>query len=136
MSRFPEQRMWDSIRPVIKCLDPYRIESTLTGAGIPDVNYSHGWIELKYVDRWPPRGGPLRIPHFTKEQRGWLIGRGVAGGRAFLLLKVGENEWLLFAGGTAAAMLGRVKQQRLYEVCLARWTRLPKTQEICKWLKK
>lgn len=132
----PEQAMWESFRPVIKCLDPYRIESHLTGSGIPDVNYNKGWIELKYAERWPPRGGPLRVDHFTKEQRGWLAKRRKAGGRAFLLLKVGDAEWLLFDGLVAAAMLGRVKRERLYEVCLARWTRLPRTEEICTWLTK
>lgn len=130
----PEQAMWDSIGPVIKCLDPQRIESTLTGSGIPDVNYNHGWIELKYVKRWPPRGGPLKLDHFTREQRGWLIRRHKAGGRAFLLLKVGDNEWLLFYGFVAAIHLGRVKREKLYECCAARWTRLPKKEEICPWL--
>lgn len=128
-----ESAMWDSIRPVLKKFDPVRIESPIT-PGIPDVNYSQGWIELKYVERWPPRGGPLRIDHFTKEQRGFLVKRRKAGGRAFLLLKVGKDEWLLFDGLTAAASVGRVKRKRLYEMCLARWTRLPRTEEICTWL--
>lgn len=128
-----ESAMWDSLRPVLRPFDPVRIESPMT-SGIPDVNYSQGWIELKYTDRWPPRGGPLRIDHFTKEQRAFLVKRRKAGGRAFLLLKVGKNEWLLFDGITAAASVGRVKQDRLYEICLARWTRLPRTKEISQWL--
>lgn len=129
-----EAAMWQAIRPVLKPLDPVRIESPLMGGGIPDVNYTHGWIELKYAPGWPVRGGPLRVDHFTTEQRRWLTRRRKAGGRAFLLLKVGRSEWLLFGGPTAAAMLGRVPRERLYEICVARWTRLPKTKEICKWL--
>lgn len=130
----PEQDMWNSIRPALKKLHPVRIESTLTDSGIPDVNYSEGWMELKYAERWPPRGGPLRIEHFTQQQRTWLIERRQAGGRAFLLLKVGTKEWLLFDGLVAAALLGNAKKDRLYEVSVARWTRLPRTEEICKWL--
>ena len=126
----PETAMWESLRPVVRKLHPVRIESHMA-PGIPDVNYNKGWIELKYIERWPPRGGPLRIDHFTKEQRGWLIDRRKAGGRAFVLLKIGEREWLLFDGQVAAVMLGRVQQAKLYEICVARWTRLPKSEEIC-----
>lgn len=131
MARLPEQLMWDKIRPVLKALDPYRIESHLTASGIPDVNYNKGWVELKYAERWPPRKGPLRVDHFTPEQRGWLVQRRQAGGLAFLLLKVGQTEWLLFDGRVAAAVLGRVTRERLYEACVARWTRLPRPWEIC-----
>jgi hypothetical protein len=125
-----EAAMWDALRPVIRSLDPVRVENPIV-PGTPDVNYSRGWIELKFSERWPPRGGPLRVDHFTRQQRTWLTRRRKAGGLAFLLLKVGETEWLLFDGAVAAAMLGQVPRERLYEVCLARWTRLPKTKEIC-----
>lgn len=125
-----EAAMWDSLRPVIRSLDPVRVENPIV-PGTPDVNYNQGWIELKFAERWPPRGGPLRVDHFTRQQRTWLTRRRKAGGRAFLLLKVGAIEWLLFDGAVAAAMLGRVPRERLYEVCAARWTRLPRTKEIC-----
>jgi len=128
--------MWEALRPVMKPLDPVRIESRDTGSGIPDVNYIEGWMELKAVGRWPPRGGPLRVDHFTTEQRTWLTRRNLAGGKAFLMLKVGKDEWLLFEGRTAAALLGYEIQARLYEVCKARWTRLPRTEELWKCLTK
>jgi len=125
-----ESAMWESLRPVLKKLDPVRIESHMTG-GVPDVNYTQGWIELKFMDRWPPRGGPLRVDHFTTAQRAWHVRRRKAGGRSFVLLKVGETEWLLFDGAVAAVLLGKSVRERLYEVCTARWTRLPRTEEIC-----
>lgn len=128
-----EAAMWESLRPVIKILDPVRIESPMS-SGVPDVNYIQGWVELKYAKRWPPRGGPLRIDHFTHEQRNWLTRRRLAGGRAWLLLKVGRSEWLLFDGLVAARYLGHVPQAELYEHSIARWSRLPKEEEICKWL--
>lgn len=128
-----EAAMWEALRPVIKQLDPVRVENP-AGPGTPDVNYVEGWVELKWCEQWPPRGGPLRIDHFTQQQRVWLTQRRLAGGRAFLLLKVGEHEWLLFDGAVAAKVLGHVEQDKLYRACLARWTRKPKTEEICRWL--
>lgn len=121
--------MWEALRPLLKGLDPVRIESPIT-PGIPDVNVTPGWIELKFAERWPPRGGPLRLDHFTTEQRAFLVRRRRAGGKAWLLLKVGESEWLLFDGTVAAVYLGREPRERLYEMVLARWTRKPLKEEI------
>lgn len=121
--------MWEALRPLLKGLDPVRIESPIT-PGIPDVNITPGWIELKFAERWPPRGGPLRLDHFTTEQRAFLVRRRRAGGKAWLLLKVGESEWLLFDGTVAAVYLGREPRERLYEMVLARWTRKPLKEEI------
>jgi hypothetical protein len=128
-----EAAMWAAIRPVIKHLDPCRIESPIV-PGIPDVNYTQGWIELKYVAKWPPRMGLLRVDHFTKQQRVWLYNRCRAGGLAWLLLKVGKSEWLLFKGSVAAIVVGWDTQEGLYKACTARWLRLPKTDEICQYL--
>ena len=124
-----ESGMWTSLRPLLLDLDPERVENRVN-VGTPDVNYVHGWIELKYTKRWPPKGGPLRVEHFTREQRAWLVRRRRAGGLAFLLLKVGKDEWLLFDGAIAAALLGDSTREELYQACRARWTRKPKKQEI------
>jgi hypothetical protein len=130
----PEQEMWDALRPLLKGLDPVRVENPLVGAGTPDVNIVTGWIELKYAKDWPLRGGPLRVKHFTPQQRGWLERRYKAGGRAWLLLKVGDNEWLLFLGWVAARSLGFEPKEVLYKLCVARWTRKPTSGEIQLWL--
>lgn len=121
--------MWEELRPLLLELDPVRVEN-LVQSGTPDVNYTQGWIELKYMERWPPRGGPLRIDHFTAEQRGWLTRRRTKKGRAFVLLKVGSSEWLLFDGLIAALYLGHEPRERLYEIVVARWTRKPSKKEI------
>lgn len=69
--------------------------------GLPDLSYSgnrvHGWIELKWAESWPKRAEtPLRLPHYTKEQKHFLLARARAGGgRCWLLLRVGR-EHLLF----------------------------------------
>lgn len=128
-----EAAMWDALRPLLHGMDPVRVENPAV-PGTPDVNYKEGWIELKYADRWPPQGGPLRVDHFTKQQRVWLTRRRRAGGLAFLLLKVGEGEWLLFDGAVAAIALGATPREKLYELATVRWTRKPKREEICAWL--
>lgn len=101
-----EQGMWAHIRPklTIAGLDPVRVENSAM-PGTPDVWYTHGAVELKYAERWPPRGGPLRIEHYTAEQRVWLYRRARAGGRAFLLLRVGLKKWYLFRAGEATDYL-------------------------------
>jgi len=77
------------------------------GAGTPDINHTMGWIELKSLARVPPKGGPLRVPHFTPQQRAWLFKRDKMGGLAQVLLKVGKHDWMLLSATTAFQMLGR-----------------------------
>lgn len=98
-----EAQTWsDHVRPVLYAanLDPHRVENAVA-LGMPDVNYRDGWIELKYAPEWPKRGGPLRIPHYTPQQRVWLLRRWRARGNAFLLLRVNGSEFFLFDGVTA-----------------------------------
>lgn len=131
-----EAGMWTLLRPLMKGLDPVRIESHGTAQGIPDVNYSGGWVELKFKECWPPMGGPLRVEHFTTMQRAWHVKRREAGGRSFVLLKVGAKEWLLFDGAIAAGCLGYVTKELLYRYALVRWERKPTAEEIVTWLMK
>jgi hypothetical protein len=98
----PEQSAWTSIRPMLTGmgLDPHRVENVV-GPGHPDVDYSHGNIELKAVLDFPVRSStPVRLPEFTGEQAGWLAKRWEAGGLSWLFVRVGR-EWFLFDGWTA-----------------------------------
>jgi hypothetical protein len=77
-------------------------------AGIPDVAYINGWIELKYLKAWPKRPEtPVRIHHFTKQQRIWLRRHCQLGGNSFLLIQC-KREWLLFDGLYASTDVGNV----------------------------
>lgn len=97
----------------------------LVGAGTPDVNYVGGWIELKQVKSWPKDiDRPLRVPHFTKEQRLWLKERREMGGNAWVLLQV-KSEWLLIDGGFAADFLGGLTRASLCETAATLWKHWP-----------
>jgi len=75
-----------------------RIENRI-GAGTGDVCYclrftgrapGTGWLELKQLDGWPARAQtPISIPTLTLDQVLWLEGWAAAGGRAWLLAKIG-----------------------------------------------
>lgn len=113
------QRVVEALRP----LDAISVEN-FVHPGTADVNHVGGWMELKYVAAWPKRAAtPLRIPHFTGQQRTWLTRRVRAGGRADLLLLV-EQQWLLFDGHTAAAVVGHATRTDLERV--ARWCWSPR----------
>ena len=51
-----EKNFWVLLRTSLKQLKMYRVENRVM-KGMPDVHYikdgSSGWIELKYIDKWP-----------------------------------------------------------------------------------
>lgn len=87
-------------------LDPRRVENVV-GPGHPDVDYTHGNIELKALETFPKMiQTPVRIETFTGEQAGWLGQRWEAGGLAWLMVRVGGG-WFLFDGWTAVTQVYR-----------------------------
>lgn len=94
-----ETSAWDTIRPLFRelGLDPVRVENVLH-PGHPDLDYTHGSIELKYLPEWPKRATTkVKLPEFTGEQVAWLTRRWDKGGLAWLLVRVG-SEWFLWPG--------------------------------------
>ena len=110
----------DQRRKVVRLLKPVDAVSVenRVGIGTPDVNYAEGWIELKWLRRWPKQDVVVKIEHFTKQQRIWLRRRWRAGGAAWLLLQV-RREWLLFDGETAAEVVGYATRGTLVDRCTA-----------------
>jgi hypothetical protein len=116
-----EAQFWSGwVRAAMEGLDPVRVENPAL-PGTPDVNYVEGWVELKSIHKWPVRSEtPVRCEHFTPEQRVWLVRRCRAGGRAHLLVRVGQDI-LLFDGVTAALHFGKVNKSRLLELAVKVW---------------
>lgn len=128
-----ESKQWSTLRDNIGThWEAERIENRLN-TGTPDVAYSmrgvHGWIELKFIPEAPKRSDkPLKIDHFTPDQRNWLEKHGKRGGRCFVLLQVGD-EWLMF-DHTAVREVGFVPMARLRQLDILqhksgdRWERI------------
>lgn len=119
-----EKEMRKRVCRALKPLHPVCVENGI-GLGTPDVNLSTGaWLELKSVEAWPEGEQiPLRIPHYSQDQRVWAILRSRAfQGEVYLLLKVGDD-WLLFDGLMAADLVGKPggTQQMLWDNCLVGW---------------
>ncbi len=122
-------------RAVINMLKPLHGVSVENPAyaGFPDVEYIGGLIELKVVDRWPPRNGIIRVEHFTPQQRVFLRTRWRLGGRCAVLLRV-KREWLLFDGDTGANMVGRANKYELLYSAAHHWKQKPSSEEFRKCL--
>ena len=97
-----ENNFWRYIKNHMKGIGIFtRIENSFF-KGIPDVNFLidgiEGWIELKYREKFPVRTNtPIRLQHFTKEQKLWHKNRVENGGRTFLFVKV-DKTYYLFKG--------------------------------------
>jgi hypothetical protein len=122
-------------------LDPCSVENPAF-PGTPDVQHIDGWLELKFLEKWPKRETTtVRIEHFTPQQRCWLFQRYLAcakrktnHGQAFLLLYVEETrEHMLFDGKTAARKVAKdgATRAKLYDWALVRTTDL---QEIINYV--
>ena len=96
----------------------------MLNAGILDLSYSgggvHGWVELKWLEAWPKREDTIvRIPHYTKEQKYFLLTRGRAGGRCWLLLRVGKQHLLFDHEG--AQKVGTVNHAHTAALSFTAW---------------
>lgn len=115
-----EQTQRRKIIVILKDLHGVAVENP-AGPGTPDVNYIDGWIELKWIRRWPkvPAERPILIHHYTPQQRLWIRRRGRLGGKSFLLLQVGR-EWLLFKH-EEAYFVGKISRDELYKTAYKVW---------------
>lgn len=125
-----ERALWRYIQSHLRALpeiDMQRHEDKLA-LGVPDVSYGcrgvNGWIELKFCHEPAKTTSLVRCPHFTLEQRQWLLDRGRRGGHAFLLAQVGR-EYLLM-DHLAAQLLGHARLSHLRMVASRVWR-----QSIC-----
>lgn len=111
-----ESGVWKIIRDA--CAGPawdfVRVENP-AAPGTPDVNWAcrvknhpwavEGWFELKHVDHWPVRlDTPLKIPHYTPQQRIWARRRRRVGGRCDFVARVGDD-WFVLDGVVAADLI-------------------------------
>lgn len=129
-----EQTMRARVVRALRPLDAISVENRV-GPGTPDVNYAEGWLELKWIRRWPRNcdEDPVLVDHFTPQQRSWLLRRHRRGGNIHLLLQVGQ-EHLLFRAPEAVALLGRATRPELMRGALVHWTSGLPSRELIEWL--
>ena len=127
-----EQYMRQRVVRMLHSLDAFSVENS-AWPGTPDINYTEGWIELKWLRNWPVRGGVVKIDHFTTQQRFFLGQRWQKGGNAYLLLSI-KSEWLLFTGDVAAKEVGRRNREDLILLSHAYWDHRPQSTELIKCL--
>lgn len=112
-----ESTLARKIRKILAPLDAMRVENPCL-PGTPDIEFIGGWVELKKLDEWPKRATtPVRLPHFTPQQRLWLTRRTEKGGLSLLLLQV-SREYLLLYGDQAATLIGQANQAELREAAI------------------
>lgn len=117
-----EQSMRQHVIKMLRPLDAVSVENPAY-PGTPDVNFVEGWVELKWAKRWPERDDtPLKLEHFTQQQRVWLVRRGAAGGNVWLLLCAG-GDWLLFHWSVAAQHVGKANREELLHLASYVWER-------------
>jgi len=114
----------------LKSLDAIPVENPVR-PGTPDINFIEGWIECKWLRRWPANANesPVLIPHFTPQQRIHLARRYLKGGKTFLMLEIGK-EWMLFTGDVAANIVGRATRIQLEQNTFRHWKTGLKKQEL------
>ena len=129
-----EKGMRRRVIQVLKKLDAIAVENPAY-PGTPDVWYMEGALELKWARKWPTHEDtPLRMPHFTRQQKLWLAKRWNMGGEAYLLLKVGR-EWLLFDGLTAGLVIGTANKAELRAAAISSWRPSLSERELLRILK-
>lgn len=117
---------------IVKALRPLDAISVENPAypGTPDVNFIEGWLELKWLPKWPAREDTVvSLEHFTQQQRVWLFRRHRLGGNVWLLLKV-ERQWMLFTGTQAATVVGKVCRKELEAAAHRIWPNKLDEQEL------
>lgn len=107
-----EKDLWHTMRSSLQLYGHFQRIESLTGLGIPDVNYClapghEGWLENKYIPRWPSDPtAVVPIKHYTAAQRLWARTRVMAGGRVHVMLMVGAPRvYLLLEGAWCAQHL-------------------------------
>lgn len=100
-----------------------RIENAAT-SGVPDVEgclyRTQFWIELK-VSKRPRAGNPVDVKHLRSKQVQWLHNRWLAGGYAWILLRVegkGGTAHYLIPGKHSRAVLAGLTESAIAELSI------------------
>lgn len=130
-----EQNFWGNLREVLMTVPKTVLERVENGIGIGTGDVSgvmwgdDFWAELKALPAAPAHEETVvRLPHYTQQQRQWIRNRGRAGGKVFLMLKIGigpKAEHFVFHWTAAYHQVGKVPITELRQ-CAIVWAKGPK----------
>lgn len=123
-----EKDMRSKVLAALKPLHAVSVENYV-GPGTPDVNYVEGWIELKWLQRWPKNANTVVTFDFPAQQRIWHLKRRSRGGRSWFLIQC-KREWILMDGGVAAINIGFLCREDIYKLATETWTDLHQQELI------
>jgi hypothetical protein len=128
-----EAALWTTLKNHLRGQCHSSRHEDTAGLGIPDVSFGinnvNGWIELKYSHEYPKREStPVRIRHFTKEQRHFLWERGTHGGHCWVLWQI-HRDYLLF-DHHAVWKLGNIPKNELLALSCQHWQPRLNTAEL------
>ena len=92
--------------------------------GVPDVNFLiggiEGWLELKFLHEFPKKENtPVKIPHFTQEQKLWHKERWENHGLTAMLLQV--NDYYFLFVSDKIALVGHLSKRGLINNATKCW---------------
>ena len=132
-----ESSLWNTIqRGMLGKWIATRLE-TSTGNGVPDVTYTvegkHGFLELKYIPKWPVRDTTLVKLPLRPEQKLWLGTRGKLADNCWVLVRI-EDDFILLDWVSAIDACNGFTKQR-YKLCY-NWHKkidYERLKEILEW---
>jgi len=116
-----ERNMRQRLVKALKPLNAVSVENAV-GPGTPDINYTKGWIECKWLRSWPKKADTVvRLGHpLMPDQIAW-IKRRMAHGRVVWVMLQCKQEWFLFSGLAAIHVLGSTCHKILCETTHRYW---------------
>lgn len=110
-----ERELNKRIRSALHGFDPRRVENGVIGPGTPDINFTGGWIESKWLPAWPARASSIvKVPKYTRKQRAWHVKRRSAGGLVWVVIEIGSDV-LVFDARDAALGLGHWRKDQMID---------------------
>jgi hypothetical protein len=89
-----EKGVWATLKRGVQGLGLFERVENLLADGMPDVNFVtnrvEGWIELKWVEKWPVKASSVVKVGVKPGQRVWWKKRREMGSNVFVFVRIGD----------------------------------------------
>lgn len=131
-----EAGMRSNLVKAMKKFHAVPVENRLLPAGMPDINFSLGWIECKWLKAWPRtcNSSPVKFHHnLMSHQRYWMKKRASAGGLVLLCVQV-RRDWFFFNADTAIEKFNEMTKPEMEENAMLHLSKGLEKKRLVKWL--